>query len=98
MTSLGGKQTADWLSLGRMSGYSDPDRYPLMKAKRRQTLGVRAAGYGIGFLLYGIIGLTSGRLLGLDSIGPLHEHRFAFAVTCLVSGLALIVFGWRRSE
>ena len=81
-----------------MSGYSDPNRYPLMKAERRQTMGVRAAGYGIGFFLYGLIGLMSGRLLGLDSIRTLHEHRFAFAVTCLVLGLALIAFGWRRPE
>ena len=69
-----------------------------MKAERRPTLGVQAASYGIGFLLYGIIGLTTGQLLGLDSIRALHEHRFAFAIACVALGLPLILFGWRRPE
>lgn len=81
-----------------MSGYSDPDRYPSLKAERRQTLGVRAAGYGIGFLLYGIIGLASGRLLGLDGIRALDDHHLGFSVVCLVLGLALVMLGWRRPE
>lgn len=81
-----------------MSGYSDPEGYPSMKAERRQTFGVRAAGYGIGFLLYGIIGLATGELLGLNSVAFMHDHTIAVSVIFTVLGTLLFAFGWRRPE
>jgi len=77
-----------------MAGYTDPDRYPSIMAQRL-TLGGKAASYGIGFLIYGIIGLASGELLGLDSIRFLHEHNVAASVSFVVVGLLLFALGLR---
>lgn len=77
-----------------MSGYSDPDRY----AERRQTSGVRAAGYGIGFLMYGIIGLATGELLGMDSVAFMHDHATVLSIVLTAVGALLLAFGWRRPE
>lgn len=81
-----------------MSGYSDPDRHPSMKAERRQTIGVRAASYGIGFLIYGIIGLASGELLGFGTVPFLHDHSTSLSIDIIILGLMMLVFGWRRPE
>jgi len=70
----------------------------MWKGEWRQTAGVRAAGYGIGFFIYGVIGLLSGHLLGLDSIHFVHEQRFPTSVACIVLGLGLIALGWKRPE
>jgi hypothetical protein len=81
-----------------MAGYIDPDRYPSMKAERSQTRGVLAASYGVGFLVYGIIGLASGRLLGLDSVRFLHDHSTTVSAAYIIVGLLLLMFGWRHPE
>lgn len=81
-----------------MSGYTDPDRYPSMKAERRPTFGVQAAGYGIGFLIYGIIGLASGQLLGLNSVTFLHDHATAVSTILTIVGALFLALGWTRPE
>jgi|tagenome__1003787_1003787.scaffolds.fasta_scaffold18510423_1 hypothetical protein len=81
-----------------MGGYTDPDRYPSMKAERRLTKGVQAASYGVGFLIYGIIGLASGRLLGMDRVRFLHDHSTTVSAAYIIVGLLLLMFGWRHPE
>ena len=80
-----------------MAGYTDPDRYP-STMKQGFTLGGQAASYGIGFLIYGLIGLANGGLLGLDTIRFLHDHYFAVAVSFIVVGLLLLTLGLRHPE
>ena len=81
-----------------MSGYSDPDRYPSMKAERRLTLGVQAARYGIGIFLFGVSGLVAGGLYGLDDITFLRDHYVIVATGCIALGALLFAFGWKRPD
>jgi hypothetical protein len=73
-----------------VSGYSDPERYP---PDRRLTLGVQAARYGIGFLIYGLIGLVTGELLGLDSVAVVDHHHVIVSVGFALCG-ALLSLAW----
>jgi hypothetical protein len=77
-------------------GYSDPDRYPSMSS--RVTVGVRAASYGIGFVIYGLIGLASGRLLGLKGIAFFDNHSLIVSVAFIALGAFLFAFGWKHPE
>jgi hypothetical protein len=70
----------------------------MWKGEWEQTTGVWAAAYGVGFFLYGLIGMATGELLGLDSIHALHEHRLIFSLGCMAVGALLIWFGWKRPE
>ena len=79
-----------------MSGYRDK---PLSSVWREpMTAGVYAVRYGVGFVIYGILGLASGELPGLSDVRFLQQHHAFISVCFCVLGGLLLWWGWRNPE
>jgi hypothetical protein len=59
---------------------------------------VYAVRYGLAFVIYGILGLASGELLGLSTVQLFQQHHALISICFCILGGLLLWWGWRNPE